>query len=198
MAKVVSKQKTEEAKYREETRRLRSVINDIYEKANALSAEKNRIEEELNYLSEERLKAIRAVLEQDKKIDPEFLEELLTNLKKAQRHLEKLGTRHSRKELEKIEKEIIKRQSALEKFEVLRKNLEKQFGGELKDSCDKLNKINYRYYSKKKEEALTEQKNLEEDTERIHERLQELAKDIQEYESALRYEEKPKELFKWW
>ncbi|MFH0802218.1 MAG: hypothetical protein V2A78_07520 [bacterium] len=182
--------------FKKDKNRLLKSINLIYEEANILSRRKNEEEEALQELSETKASLLRAALKE--KSDPLSLSEMLTDSKKMQKILAKLGDKKIRREIEQVEREITRRRTNVEKFELLKKSVEKEMSLKLDNLFKELNELNSGFYSRLMREKddsyrLVKKQIAElEDTEKI------LQEEILECKLALKFEEKPKELFKWW
>jgi hypothetical protein len=177
--------------------RLIKAINTIYEEANNLSRRKNEEEEALQELNDTQAALIRSVLK-GKSIEPLALSEMLADPRKLQRVLSKLGDRKIRREIEQVEKDITRRRSNIEKFELLKKTIEREMCLKLESLFKDLNELNNSYFSrliKEKEEAYRQVKKQLAELEDTEKNIQE---EILECKLALKFEEKPKELFKWW
>ncbi len=177
--------------------RLIKAINTIYEEANNLSRRKNEEEEALQELNDTQAALIRSVLK-GKSIEPLALSEMLADPRKLQRVLSKLGDRKIRREIEQVEKDITRRRSNIEKFELLKKTIEREMCLKLESLFKELNELNNSYFSrliKEKEEAYRQIKKQLAELEDTEKNIQE---EILECKLALKFEEKPKELFKWW
>lgn len=183
--------------FKKDKNRLLKAINVIYEEANNLSRRKNEEEEALQELSETKASLLRAALK-GKSMDPLSLSEMLADPKKMQKILAKLGDRKIRREIEQVEREIARRRTNTEKFEFLKKSIEKEMCLKLENFFKELNELNSSFYSRlmrEKEDSyrLIKKQIAElEDTEKL------LQEEILECKLALKFEEKPKELFKWW
>ena len=157
----------------------------------------NEEEEALQELSETKASLLRAALK-GKSMAPLSLSEMLADSQKMQKILAKLGDRKIRREIEQVEREIARRKTNTEKFEFLKKSIEKEMCLKLENLFKELNELNSSFYSRLMREKEDSYRLVKkqivglEDTEKI------LQEEILECKLALKFEEKPKELFKWW